>query len=54
MAEFNPQEYSGNINLDPNPLKKYFRQPKVYITLPSKGKYYPAEAIGISWCCLPF
>lgn len=24
----------------PNPLQKYFRQPKVYITLPSNGKYY--------------
>lgn len=25
-----------------NPLQKYFRQPKLYITLPSKGKFYPA------------
>lgn len=24
-----------------NPLQKYFRQPKVYISLPSKGLYYP-------------
>ena len=24
-----------------NPLQKYFRQPKLYITLPSKGKFYP-------------
>lgn len=24
-----------------NPLKKHFRQPKIYITLPSKGKSYP-------------
>lgn len=23
-----------------NPLQKYFRQPKIYITLPSKGLYY--------------
>jgi hypothetical protein len=29
----------------PNPLKKYFRQPKVYITLPSKGQFYPSGAI---------
>ena len=48
MAEFNPSEYSGNINLDPNPLRKYFRQPKVYITLPSKGKYYPEGALEIT------
>jgi hypothetical protein len=24
-----------------NPLQKYFRQPKLFITLPSKGLYYP-------------
>jgi ribosomal protein L15 len=29
----------------PNPLKKYFRQPKVYITLPSRGKFYPQGSI---------
>jgi len=28
-----------------NPLTKYFRQPKVYLTLPSKGKYYSDGAI---------
>lgn len=28
-----------------NPLKKYFRQPKLYITLPSQGQYYPLNAI---------
>ena len=26
-----------------NPLIKYYRQPQIYITLPSKGKYYPAD-----------
>lgn len=29
----------------PNPLKKYFRQPKVYITIPSQGRFYPQGAI---------
>lgn len=29
----------------PNPLKKYFRQPKVYITLPSRGKFYTPGSI---------
>ena len=24
-----------------NPLRQYFRRPAIYITLPSKGKYYP-------------
>jgi len=43
MPEFDPGSFSSN--MEQNPLKKYFRQPKVYITLPSKGKYYPAEAI---------
>lgn len=28
-----------------NPLKSYFRQPKIYINLPSKSKYYPADTI---------
>ena len=28
-----------------NPLQKFFRQPKLYITLPSKGRWYPAGAL---------
>lgn len=28
-----------------NPLKKYFRQPKLYINLPSRGKFYPAGTL---------
>lgn len=28
-----------------NPLSKYFRQPKIYLRLPSKGKFYPQGAI---------
>jgi len=38
MPEFNPEQFSSNI--EQNPLRKYFRQPKVYITLPSKGDFY--------------
>jgi hypothetical protein len=30
-------------NTDDNPLKKYYRQAAIYITLPSKGKYYTKE-----------
>jgi len=45
MPEFNPA--TVNSNIEQNPLKKYFRQAKVYITLPSKGKFYPAGAIEI-------
>lgn len=29
----------------PNPLQKYFRQPKIYVTLPSKGAWYPEGTI---------
>jgi len=32
-------------NQQANPLSKYFRQPKLYIQLPSQGKYYAPEAI---------
>ena len=28
-----------------NPLKKFFRQPKLYIKLPSSGNYYPPGAL---------
>jgi hypothetical protein len=28
-----------------NPLTKYFRQPKIYLRLPSKGRYYPAGSL---------
>jgi len=28
-----------------NPLQKYFRQPKLYIRLPSSGNFYPAGAL---------
>jgi hypothetical protein len=28
-----------------NPLRKYFRQPKLYLELPSKGKFYPEGSI---------
>lgn len=30
-----------------NPLQKYFRQPKLHIRLPSRGKYYPEGAIDL-------
>ena len=31
-----------------NPLSKYFRQPKIYISLPSKGKYYPQGTLEVT------
>lgn len=36
-----PQGQSQTIN----PLSKYFRQPKIYLKLPSKGNYYPQGAL---------
>jgi hypothetical protein len=30
-----------------NPLKQYFRQPSIYIRLPSKGNFYPTGTIDI-------
>lgn len=30
----------------PNPLQKYFRQPKIYISLPSHGRWYAEGSIG--------
>ena len=35
-------------NQKSNPLQKYFRQPKIYLTLPSGGKFYPAGSLEIS------
>jgi hypothetical protein len=40
MVEFNPDNYQ-----EQNPLKQFFRQAKVYITLPSQGKFYPEGAL---------
>jgi len=34
--------------ITPNPLSKYFRQPKVYVSLPSKGKYYPPGSLEVN------
>ena len=42
-----PDGKQPNMGPTPNPLQKYFRQPKVYITLPSKGNFWPAGTIEI-------
>jgi hypothetical protein len=31
--------------MDNNPLRQYFRQPAIYIRLPSQGRYYPQGAL---------
>ena len=50
MVTFNPNQpfpMPGSLQQteETNPLKKYFRQPKMYITLPSKGQWYAAGAL---------
>lgn len=44
MADFNPLMAGKQ---QPNPLQKYFRQAKVYITLPSKGRFYKPGAVDL-------
>lgn len=34
--------------MESNPLKQYFRQPAIYIRLPSNGEYYPAGTLDVS------
>lgn len=36
------------VNQKKNPLAGFFRQPKIYVSLPSKGKFYPAGALDVS------
>jgi len=31
-----------------NPLSSFYRQPKIYVALPSQGKFYPAGALDVS------
>mgnify|MGYP000580072281 CR=1 FL=1 len=45
MPEFDPSTFIPPEA--PNPLKKHFRQPKVYITLPSKGMFYPEGSLNM-------
>lgn len=39
-------EFENNQNKT-NPLEAYFRQPKIYVSLPSKGKWYPPGTLNI-------
>lgn len=46
MPEFDPNSFTSKQVT--NPLQKYFRQPKVYINLPSQGKFYPEGTLIMS------
>jgi hypothetical protein len=46
-TQFDPANFSGGAPTaqEKNPLAAFFRQPKIYIRLPSKGKYWPKGAL---------
>ena len=44
---FNPETEKME-NKNTNPLQKYFRQPKIYIKLPSNGKWYPNGSLEVT------
>jgi hypothetical protein len=49
MAEFTNQNIiQGQQAKAANPLSSFFRQPKIYVTLPSKGEFYPEGALEVS------
>ena len=33
--------------MESNPLKQYFRQPSVYVRLPSQGKFWPKDSLNM-------
>jgi RNase P subunit RPR2 len=37
--------YGDKMTQSDNPLRKYFRQPSIYVRLPSGGKYYPSGTL---------
>jgi hypothetical protein len=34
--------------METNPLRQYFRQPAIYVKLPSGGKYYPKDSLEVT------
>jgi hypothetical protein len=44
----NPENVQPAVQKPANPLANYYRQPKVYVRLPSKGKFYPQGALDVS------
>ena len=60
MADFNPDDFKADVgnNINPlmnkqtkkseNPLAGHFRTAKIYLTLPSKGMYYPEDSLNMT------
>ena len=40
-----PKPMGNMTNIEPNPLMKHVRQPKLYVRLPSNGKYWPEKSL---------
>lgn len=49
MPDFDPTQFNAQAKVPPqpssNPLSAFFRQPKIYVSLPSKGEFYPEGAL---------
>lgn len=52
MSDFEPSKFSAQTAAQPttqpqpmNPLASFFRQPKIYVSLPSKGEFYPEGSL---------
>lgn len=44
----NPENTAPQVQKPVNPLANYYRQPKIYVRLPSKGKFYPQGSLDVS------
>jgi hypothetical protein len=42
------EQIAPKIETKKNPLSNFYRQPKIYVSLPSKGKFYPQGSLDIS------
>ncbi len=41
-------DQNNNVVTQKSPLSNWYRQPKIYVSLPSKGKFYPPGALDVS------
>jgi hypothetical protein len=48
MSQDLPNMQNQPLQEKKNPLANWFRQPKIYVKLPSKGKFYPNGALDVS------
>jgi len=48
LLEIKMSETQNVVNKPNNPLAQWYRQPKIYITLPSQGKFYSEGSLDVS------